>query len=68
MAEDDVAQVNDLLAELQDSKEVNDRHMVTHTSTRRHTGTTSSVLSRNMSVWQLSWMELEDRWPRRCRT
>lgn len=35
MAEDDVAQVNDLLAALQDSKEVRYGH--THTRTRSHT-------------------------------
>lgn len=34
MAEDDVAHVNDLLAALQDSKEVSKRHMMTHTHTR----------------------------------
>lgn len=68
MAEDDVAQVNDLLSALQDSKEVSDGDMMTHSSAHMHTGTNGSALSRNMNVWLLSWTELEHRWPRRCRT
>lgn len=66
MSEDDVAQVNDLLSRLQDSKEVRTTGRLQLNPVL--TVTLRTCVVRTTNIWQHSWMAPGHSWRRRFRT